>query len=167
MIERALEPHDSVTELATVVRRASPDDFPALLVMGELLVTEANTGPLIRATFDRSRLLASLHAIHEHGVIFVAERNRAPVGALVAMLEPGLGWTEIAATELGLFTAPGHRGVGVARELVAALIGWAKERGACWVQIGDGLGVSPGAMFSVAQSFGFLHAGVAYKLALP
>ncbi len=117
------------------VRRAGPDDLPAILALDRGLrrhLLDAPTFLVIPRRQDPARIAARL--ADPATATFVAEES----GAAVAWLRVGPTGDDVAllvrdeatASIDAAFTVPEHRGDGVAGALLGAAARWARERGA-------------------------------------
>jgi len=124
--------------MATSIRRATPDDLPALGKLGALLMRT-------HYDFDRGRFLdPGTNPEEGYGwflgkqlkdddvVIFVAEQDGAVIGYVYAGLEP-ISWKELrdaCGFIHDIVVAESGRRSGVATALIDAAIAWLRERGA-------------------------------------
>ena len=115
-----------------MIRRATDSDIPALLAMGEQFAPYVGWG-----TYSPERSEAMIRALLTSGAVFVSETDGRIDGAILGTMTPIWYAQEDAAAELALWVVPDSRGGRVARELVAAFEGWAKERGAQFITMSD------------------------------
>ena len=126
-----------MSELDTLVRRATSDDLPAIGELGALLVRT-------HYDFDPQRFMRPARNVAEgyasflgtqlaqpDVVVLVAERERRVVGYVYAGVEP-LDWMALrdrAGAVYDVVVDPGHRGHGVGRLLLEGALEFLRSRG--------------------------------------
>lgn len=117
------------------VRRIAGDEGPLLrrmrlAALGEsprtFATTFAQAGEL---SDDQWAAIASAHASADDQATFLAEVDGEVVGLVGAYLTSNL-----VATMVGLWSAPGHRDIGVGAALVAEVVTWADQLGAVQIR---------------------------------
>lgn len=105
------------------IRRAGPDDGDGVLAMMREIAAEEGVGD-VDVTAGRWRELLGRDDV----VVFLAERDGAPVGyvSAVVQLHLWLGRDIVALDDL--YVRPGHRDAGIGRRLMTAMAGFAAPR---------------------------------------
>lgn len=117
-----------------MIRRATIEDMPHLLVMGEQFAAYAPH----RVEYSPEGTAASLSSLMDVGVILVNEIDGEIAGALVGMIAPF--WyapSSSIAVELAWWVDPKYRGGGSASRLVKAFEQWGQENGASAISLCD------------------------------
>lgn len=121
----------------TVVRRATEDDVPALVALGERFIMRSPYGASLDVTADDLDTGIRL-ALLARGVAFIAEVNGDAVGAIIGAVTPI--WCSARArvgAELAWWVDDAHRGKVLGIRLLQAFESWAKEQGASHVVMSD------------------------------
>jgi GNAT superfamily N-acetyltransferase len=132
-----------------IVRRIRPDEGARLRDVLLSALRDSPSAFASRAEAEAARPFAhwsqraSETANGGHSAIFLAIRGRHVAG-IVGAFQPDL---DLPVVRLGtMWTAPEHRGLGLGRRLVEAVLAWASESGAAevelWVTDGNDVAVS-------------------------
>jgi ribosomal protein S18 acetylase RimI-like enzyme len=115
------------------IRPATPSDLDTLVrLLGVLFSIEADFRP---DEVRQRRGLARMLEDPERRVVLVAERDGAVIGMVTAQLIISTAEGAPSALLEDLVVDAADRGRGVGRELVAAIEGWARARGATRLQL--------------------------------
>lgn len=115
------------------VRRATASDVSTLVrLLGRLFSIETD----FRPDPGRQRAgLALMLAEEDRRAVLVAERAGEVVGMVTAQLVVSTAEGGLSALVEDMFVEPHERGLGVGRELLREIEGWAHERGASRLQL--------------------------------
>jgi RimJ/RimL family protein N-acetyltransferase len=112
------------------IRRARPEDAPALVALGSAVGREPGAWLLNadgwRSVGEERRYLRALRR-HPDAAVYVAEENGAVVGRLSLARDPHGSSRHVA--DLGLMVAATHRRRGIGRALLEQAVAWAGEAG--------------------------------------
>ena len=113
-------------------RQGTPADVPVLVQFWHDMLVEAHIAGSGLVPDWRERLEAAFRAEIPEGTTawFVAEEGGHIVGTAAAFLRSGRSnvLLDVEAQLAGIYTAPGHRRRGIARELTLRAMEWCKER---------------------------------------
>lgn len=142
------------------IRRATLDDLPALIDLGEQM--HAESPRFSRISFSRTQLGHTLAGLVEAqmGFVWVSEDGGRVVGGLAAMAFQHWCSDDIMASDLGLFMEPKHRGGAAAARLVRQYHAWAKGVGAKLIQQGVTTGVHTDQTVRLLERLGMERCGV-------
>ena len=116
------------------IRKATHDDIPQLLVMGEQFARYAP----FDVGFSPEGTAAFLDVIMDTGLVLVAEQDETLVGVIVGALSPiWYSPGSLIASELAWWVDPQHRGSRAALQLVKAFEAWAIDSGAKLITLSD------------------------------
>lgn len=116
------------------IRKATLDDMPQLLAMGEQFAQYAP----FDVEYSPEGTAAFLAALMESGLVMVAEQDDRITGAIVGALAPM--WYSpgnLIASELAWWVDSEHRGSRAAIQLIKAFEAWAKDSGARIITMSD------------------------------
>ena len=116
------------------IRKATPDDIPRLMVMGEQFAKYAP----FDVEFSPEGAAAFVAGLMEIGLVLVAEQDGEILGGILGALTPM--WyspSNLMASELAWWVAPEHRGGRAALQLLRAFEDWAKASGAKVITMSD------------------------------
>jgi GNAT superfamily N-acetyltransferase len=120
-------------------RTGTAADVPVLAQFWHDMLTESKVAGSGFVPDWRPRLEADFRAQMAAGTMawFVAEEDGHVVGTAAAILRSGQSnvLLDLDATLAGIYTAPGHRRRGIARELTERAIVWCKERGCVRIRL--------------------------------
>ena len=117
-----------------MIRRATADDIPSLLVLGEQFADFAPFG----IEYSPEGTAAFITALLDAGLVLVAEQDGVVIGGLLGALAPlWYSPATLAASELAWWVAPEHRGGRSAIQLLKGFESWARECGAKLVVLSD------------------------------
>jgi RimJ/RimL family protein N-acetyltransferase len=112
------------------IRRARPEDAPALVALGSAVGREPGAWLLAsdgwRSVGDERRYLRALKR-HPDAAVYVADDDGAIVGRLSLARDPHGASGHVA--DLGLMVAASHRRRGIGRALLEQAVAWAHEAG--------------------------------------
>ncbi|UPZ27366.1 GNAT family N-acetyltransferase [Streptomyces sp. LRE541] len=127
--------HDRAGVRGANVRRARPEDVPALVASSAALFAEdaGTRDPTVDITWPLThgaeRFTAKLD--DPARLLLVAERDGEVVGHLAGVVAEGSAMRPVkVATLVSLYVRPAHRGTRTGARLVAAFLDWAREQGA-------------------------------------
>lgn len=116
---------------ARVIRKATREDIPELLMMCSEFYKESHFQEILEVDFDPKGVALFIKAILDsdgtQSVILVDDSYRGMVGGLIGPLV--MSPTQRIATEAMWWVAPEFRGTRVAFELFRAYVSWARECG--------------------------------------
>lgn len=143
------------------LRLATPDDLPALCVMGRLMHNESGFAGL---DYDIDRVKETVADLMDKSqLVLVAEAtNGELVGGMLGRCAPTWFGNDLIATELALFVAPEHRGGLLAARMVMTFVRWARMAGARQIRPG----VNSGCMTAVRlyERLGFRRCGATFVM---
>lgn len=122
-----------------MIRKATPEDIPAILELGHLMHLESRFKALPYSRKKVAHIFAQL--IEGKGFAMVVEKDGELIGAMGAIVMELWFSTAKAAQDFGLFIHPDHRGGLHAVRLLKAYEAWAKEGGAYAAEMGINTGV--------------------------
>jgi RimJ/RimL family protein N-acetyltransferase len=141
-----------------VVRRATPSDAPALVVLAESIAREEEAWILTteawRSVGDERRYLKAVRD-HPDAAVFVAEVDGQVAARLSLARDPHPASRHVA--DLGLMVAARHRRRGVGRRLLEQSVAWARESGVRKLELHVFPWNDPA--LSLYESFGFEREG--------
>ena len=141
------------------IRRARPADTDAVLaLMAEL------GRPAVAQDPEPQRQVFLAHLERRDAAVLVAEADGALTGAASLWFRPRLNWTTLEAWLADLVVAPQARRRGVARALLDACVHEARSAGCHELKLESAH--HRGAAHRLYESYGFAHAGRAYRLPL-
>lgn len=148
----------------TTIRPATYDDLDTLLDIGAAMHCESPR--FARLEFSNAKVLQLFITLIDSGdgLLLVAERDDAVVGAVAAMV--GQHWfsDDIVANEYGVFILPQHRGGMAAARLVRGYIEWAKAKGAKMIQLGISTGVHADETAALYQAMGLKQFSIGFEV---
>lgn len=145
-----------------MLRDAIIADYPTLLDMAEEMHAESR---FARFNFDRMKLTGVFDLARERGFFKVAEdKDRAIIGAMVAMAWEMWFGRDLQSSDMGLFVLPGKRGGIAAAQLVDAYVEWARSKGCAEIGIGTTTGVNTELAGRLYESRGFERVGAVYRM---
>jgi ribosomal protein S18 acetylase RimI-like enzyme len=115
-----------------VIRRAGPEDIPALL--GLLLLLFSIEKDFVFNAEKQQRGLRLLLA-ESRAAVFVAEQDSQVVGMCTGQLLISTAQGGLSALLEDVVIAPDWQGRGIGRQLAAAAEAWAVSQGACRIQL--------------------------------
>jgi len=143
-----------------MIRLATVSDIQALVDLGKML-HESSTHS--RHPYKPSKVADLLHSlITGLGVVFVAERNGALVGALAGGLSEVWYSDVLVAFDYSLFIKPEKRNGITSFRLMVAFETWAREMGAKEVHMGITTGINVESTSRLYESQGFHQIGPLY-----
>jgi GNAT superfamily N-acetyltransferase len=120
-------------------RQGAPADIPVLAQYWHDMLIESHVAGSGFVADWRERLEADFAKQMEAATIvwFLAEEDGHIVGTAAALLTHSTGGIlrDLQAHLAGIYTAPGHRRRGIARELTLRAIAWCKEQGCVRVRL--------------------------------
>ncbi|HLI95902.1 MAG TPA: GNAT family N-acetyltransferase [Candidatus Baltobacteraceae bacterium] len=120
-------------------RHGVPADIPVLVQFWHDMLLESKVAGSGFVSDWRRRLEADFAHQMDAGTMewFVAEDDGHIVGTAAALLSHSAGnaLLDLNVTLAGIYTAPGHRRRGIARELTQRAIAWCKERGCVRIRL--------------------------------
>jgi GNAT superfamily N-acetyltransferase len=120
-------------------RHGTLGDIPVLVQFWHDMLIESKVAGSGFVSDWRERLEGDFAAQMQAGTIewFVAEQGGHIVGTAAALLSHSTGnaLLDLQATLAGIYTAPGHRRCGIARELTQRAMAWCKERGCVRIRL--------------------------------
>lgn len=142
-----------------MIREATFLDLPALLDIGARMHGAAPV--YAKMKFDARRLASTLTSLIgvEHGYVWVAERDGAVVGVMVACAVDHWCSASRVATEMALFVEPELRGSFIAARLIKGYLAWAHALGCSIVTAGVSTGVDEERITALYVRLGFKQLG--------
>jgi hypothetical protein len=140
-----------------MIRPATLDDLPQLLVLGERMHAESRYRVL---AFDRTMVVETLGSLigSDMGFLWVAGADRI-TGGLAAMCMRHWCSPDLVAADLGMFFDPSERGGLDVVRLAKQYRLWARERGAKLIDLGVSTGVDADRTASLFDRIGFPRFG--------
>lgn len=114
---------------------ATPDDLPAIVVLGRVMHEESSFAPM---DYDVDRVKETISDLmNKSQFVVVAEgTNGEVIGGMAGMVTQSWFGNDMVANDLALFIHPDHRGGLVVVRLVKAFVHWAKLAGAKQIRPG-------------------------------
>jgi GNAT superfamily N-acetyltransferase len=122
-----------VVRATRVIRPATHEDVPALVVMGQQFAQTEMYRDVLHENPEQMAIVAGNLIDHESGAILVLERDGILVGMIGILCTVHFLSGELCAGEVFWWVTPGHRGDGV--RLLKAAESWAMVRGAKTLQM--------------------------------
>ena len=143
------------------LRLATPEDLPALCVLGRLMRDETTFAGM---DFDNDRFKEAVQElIDKNQLVQVAEdKNGEVVGAMLCQVKPTWFGNDLIATELGLFIHPDHRGGALAARFIKTFVKWARLAGA--KQIRPGVITGCDVAVKLYERLGFRRCGATFLM---
>lgn len=143
-----------------MIRPATSQDIPALLVLGERM--HAESPRFCHLTFSRARTEQTLLNLigNPNAFLWVAESEEQVYGGLAAIAVPHWASEDLIATDLALFIDPARRGSLSAVRLVNCYRCWASELGAKIIQMGVTTQVNTEETAQLLERLGMTRCGV-------
>jgi GNAT superfamily N-acetyltransferase len=144
------------------IRRATPDDWPAIIAMGALAHEESPR--FSKMVFSPARCHALFNSVlaTPTGVAFVATRGDAVLGVLVGLASPHYMSDSLVASEIFFYVHAPHRGGRTASALVDAYTDWAESMGAVDIALGVSSAVDVDRTAAFYERKGFARQGTAH-----
>lgn len=137
-----------------MLRRATPEDVPAILRMAHAMVADSTYAPL---GVDEDRMRAFLGPLISHGFVVVVEKAGAVVGAMLGdVVVPWYGVNRMG-VEYVVYLEPEHRHGLTAARMVGAWVDWCKRHGA--VQCRAGVTAGNASLERLYVALGFERSG--------
>jgi GNAT superfamily N-acetyltransferase len=116
-----------------MIRRATEDDIPRLVEMGQALAAYASYG----APYVVERVEAVIRGCMAKGIVLVADQDGNAVGLFLGVKAP-IWFSDVeVATEIAMWVEPEKRGSRIVWELLDAFVQWAKECGVNHASVSD------------------------------
>lgn len=117
------------------LRMATPDDLPAIVVLGLVMHQESSFAPM---DYDVDRVKETISdLINKSQFVVVAEdTNGEVIGGMAGMVTQSWFGSDMVANDLAIFVHPDHRGGMLAVKLIKAFVHWAKLAGAKQIRPG-------------------------------
>ena len=147
-----------------MIRRATPDDVPALMRLGECARRESLTHfPPI----DETKIAAIKDQWFAHPdlcLALIAERNGKPIGMMLAVMSDYV-WSGVRVAMIQTaYTVPAERGWG--GFLIRRCVTWARENGAVDVRLTLESGIDVPMATALLRRMGFTEMGMGYTKVL-
>lgn len=148
----------------TTIRPATYDDLDILLDLSAAMHKESPR--FSRIEFSMAKMLSLFITLidSESGLVLVADRDGAVVGAVAAMVCAHWMSDDIIANEYGVFILPQHRGGMTAARLVRSYIEWGKAKGAKMIQLGISTDVLAEETAALYQALGLKQFSIGFEV---
>lgn len=147
------------------VRPATMLDVPAVVELGAALHASSSYA---RFAFDREKVADLMRTlIAGAGVVFLAERNGAPVGGIAGGVAPFWFGSDLHGFDYSFFVLPEYRNGTTALRLLLSLESWCRGRGATEMRIGITTGISLEATARFYEWCGYTRNGALFTKGLP
>lgn len=149
-----------------MIRAATPADIPTMLQLGEAMHAESRYA---RHPWNTAKVEALIAGLIESpdGLALVAERDGALIGGFLGSVDEHYFTNARQACDFALFVSPDRRGALTGKQLLAAYVAWARERGADMIQLGITTGVKTEATTMLAEACGFERVGALLEQVAP
>jgi GNAT superfamily N-acetyltransferase len=144
------------------IRRATTEDWPALLEMGARAHEESPRFSRMLFSPRRCNALFSSVLSSPTGATFLAERNGAVLGALVGLVSPHYMSDSLVASEIFFYVHQEYRGGRTASVLIDAYTNWAESLGAVDIALGVSSGLDVDRVAAFYEHKGFARQGTAH-----
>ena len=117
------------------LRMATPDDLPAIVVLGRVMHEESSFAPM---DYDVDRVKETISDLMNKSqfVVVAEDTNGEVIGGMAGMVTQSWFGNDMVANDLALFIHPDHRGGLMVVRLVKAFVHWAKLAGAKQIRPG-------------------------------
>lgn len=117
------------------LRMATPDDLPAIVVLGRVMHQESSFAPM---DYDVDRVKETISDLMNKSqfVVVAEDTNGEVIGGMAGMVTQSWFGNDMVANDLAIFIHPDHRGGLVVVRLVKAFVHWAKLAGAKQIRPG-------------------------------
>lgn len=117
------------------LRMATPDDLPAIVVLGRVMHQESSFAPM---DYDVDRVKETISDLMNKSqfVVVAEDTNGEVIGGMAGMVTQSWFGNDMVANDLALFIHPDHRGGLMVVRLVKAFVHWAKLAGAKQIRPG-------------------------------
>ena len=140
----------------TTVRKATPEDIPALLAMGRAMHAESpRFAPLDYSDEKVLRLVERLLRVPKAGGILVAEAEGMIQGMLVFYVGKHFFGDDDFAADICVYVTPAHRGGSAFFRLLDAFEAWATSLGVKEMILGTSTGVHQARTVALLQHAGY------------
>ncbi|EHD22077.1 MULTISPECIES: GNAT family N-acetyltransferase [Brenneria] len=146
-----------------MIRHATIEDIPALVLLGMRMHAESNYQK-ISFNAEKCAGLADQLITSQYGVVLVAETGGQIIGWMAGGVAPFWFSHDRMAFEYGVFIDAEHRGGSAGYRLVKAFIGWAKGHNAVEIRMGITTGVHEERTGDLYQKLGLKRTGLLYSM---
>lgn len=117
------------------LRMATPDDLPAIVVLGRVMHDESSFAPM---DYDVDRVKETISDLMNKSqfVVVAEDTNGEVIGGMAGMVTQSWFGNDMVANDLALFIHPDHRGSLLVVRLIKAFVHWAKLAGAKQIRPG-------------------------------
>lgn len=117
------------------LRMATPDDLPAIVVLGRVMHQESSFAPM---DYDVDRVKETISDLMNKSqfVVVAEDTNGEVIGSMAGMCTQSWFGSDMVANDLALFIHPDHRGGMLAVKLIKTFVHWAKLAGAKQIRPG-------------------------------
>lgn len=117
------------------LRMATPDDLPAIVVLGRVMHQESSFAPM---DYDVDRVKETISDLMNKSqfVVVAEDTNGEVIGGMAGMVTQSWFGNDMVANDLAVFIHPDHRGGLLVVRLVKAFVHWAKLAGAKQIRPG-------------------------------
>ena len=117
------------------LRMATPDDLPAIVVLGRVMHEESSFAPM---DYDVDRVKETISDLMNKSqfVVVAEDTNGEVIGGMAGMVTQSWFGNDMVANDLAVFIHPDHRGGLLAVKLIKTFVHWAKLAGAKQIRPG-------------------------------
>lgn len=141
-----------------MIRNATHDDIPAMLVLGEAMHAESRFAHRTWQT-EKVRALMAWLIDDADGLMLVYDHQGVPVGGFLGMVQDHWCTDSRESCDLALYVLPAFRGTIAAARLLMKYREWARGRGAESRLLGITTGVDLATSTKLYERIGFQHVG--------
>lgn len=141
------------------LRMATPDDLPAIVVLGRVMHQESSFAPM---DYDVDRVKETISDLMNKSqfVVVAEDTNGEVIGSMAGMCTQSWFGSDMVANDLALFIHPDHRGGMLAVKLIKTFVHWAKLAGA--KQIRPGVVTGSRTAEALYDRLGFTRCGATF-----